>query len=127
MKIKIKEEIGFDIKEDVVTDDFLFSLEIWNGDKEIQTFNEVEDFISWLGRMDLGQYEFSYYRNEFKVIPDTLFLTHKGAEEHLERYGYNYPSDTHSYAQTAIRSPEVERLWEILRKVDLDSIYIGEG
>lgn len=52
------------------------------------------------------------------IYPDTMFLTQKEAEEHLRANDYHYSSDAHTYAMTAWRAPDVERLWKILQEVD---------
>ena len=59
-----------------------------------------------------------YYRNEHHIYPDTMFLTNRSCKRHIELNHYHYDSDVHSYAMTAWRSPEVEKLWDILQKVD---------
>ena len=50
------------------------------------------------------------------MYPNTMFLTEKEAREHLERNHYHYSEDAHTYCMVAWRSPEVEKLWKILRE-----------
>lgn len=52
------------------------------------------------------------------VVKDTFFLTHAACEDHLRKYAYNYKPDAHAFAMTATRSPEFERLMEILENTD---------
>lgn len=59
--------------------------------------------------------------NVHKIVENTLFITKKAADKYLERFGYNHKKDTHSYAMTAIRSPEIEKLWEIIKTTDWEA------
>lgn len=54
------------------------------------------------------------------MYPGTMFLTEKEAREHLERNHYHYSEDAHTYCMCAWRSPEVEKLWKILRETKWD-------
>lgn len=60
-----------------------------------------------------------------KVYQDTLFLTHSACQEHLRRYGYNYDPSAHAFAMTAHRSPELERLLDVVRSVRWDEVTAG--
>lgn len=51
------------------------------------------------------------------IYPNTMFLTEKAAREHLQKNDYHYSEDAHTYCMCAWRSPDVERLWKILREV----------
>lgn len=55
------------------------------------------------------------------IYPDTFFLTHEAAEDHLKTNGHNYDPTAHAYAMTAVRSPQVETLWRLLRELDFSS------
>ena len=54
------------------------------------------------------------------MYPNTMFLTEKEARKHLERNYYHYSEDAHTYCMVAWRSPEVEKLWKILRETKWD-------
>ena len=54
------------------------------------------------------------------MYPNTMFLTEKEAREHLKRNCYHYSEDAHTYCMGAWRSPEVEKLWKILRETKWD-------
>lgn len=69
-----------------------------------------------------GKYDVVYYRNEHYRYPDTMFLTNKSCKKHIELNHYHYDADVHSYAMTAWRSPEVEKLFKILQQVDWDKM-----
>lgn len=80
----------------------------------------------WEALRDAGlsddQIGLTYMKNIPYIYPNTLFLTHYDAQEHLRKYGYNYAPDTHAYAMTAGRSPRVEQLLNIIRTVDWNSV-----
>lgn len=60
-------------------------------------------------------------RDESKVVEDTLFLTLRECREHITRNRHNYKRPT-TYAQTAVRSPQFERLIGILQQIDWESL-----
>lgn len=55
------------------------------------------------------------------IVENTMFLTLREAQEHIQRNGYHY-TDPHTYGMTAWRSPQVERLYEILHEVDFSQL-----
>jgi hypothetical protein len=53
---------------------------------------------------------------EVHVIKEnTMFLTKRECQEHIERNHYHYNDTVHTYAMTAWRSPQVEKLIKILQ------------
>lgn len=58
------------------------------------------------------------------IIPNTLFLTKKAAKEHIKANHYHYNDTIHTYAMTAWRSPEVQRLLEILESIDFSKLEL---
>jgi hypothetical protein len=70
------------------------------------------------------EFERIAYRDEQVIKEDTFFLTLREAQEHIERNYYHYNKSAHPYAMTAWRSPQVEKLYEILQKVDFDKIGV---
>ena len=64
-----------------------------------------------------------------EIQRNTMFLTLREAKEHIKRNHYNYARPC-TYAMTAWRSPQVEKLYEILHEVDfqqlLDVVEDGE-
>lgn len=56
-------------------------------------------------------------RYENAVVPDTMFLTLRECREHIEANHYHYKKP-HPYAMTAWRSPQVEKLIQILQTAD---------
>lgn len=45
-------------------------------------------------------------------------MTLRDCREHINRNAHHYSREAHPYAMTAWRSPQVERLWELLCEVD---------
>lgn len=66
------------------------------------------------------------YEQYRDTVPDTLFLTHRECEDHLRKYGYNYAPDAHAYAMTADRSPQFERLINLLQSVDWTALNLDK-
>ncbi|EJB6195996.1 hypothetical protein [Listeria monocytogenes] len=85
-----------------------------------ETLGEAFDII-------LADYnDYGYYRRyaatKVGVIKsDTLFITKKEAQQHIENNRHHYNRTVHTYAMTAWRSRVVEKLWDILRTADFNS------
>ena len=94
------------------------------GDEILEEYNYIDnteeliEALSDCGIIYDGEYTVGYYRNEHHIYPNTMFLTNRSCKKHIELNYYHYDDDAHSYAMTAWRSPEVEKLWDILQKVD---------
>lgn len=61
-------------------------------------------------------------RKESYIVPNTMFITKAEAEEYIKRYGYNHSSNVHTYAMTALRSPSVNRLFNLLETFNWDAM-----
>ena len=48
------------------------------------------------------------------------FITKRACQEYIDRYGYNH-SNPHTYAMTAFRNPEYEKLIDILKTIKFDN------
>ena len=85
------------------------------------TLFDLDDVISFFEDHDIivnGYYRTASYNiNESTICPDTMFLTKDSCKKHIELNHYHY-NNPHTYAMTAWRSPEVERLWKILEETD---------
>ena len=46
-----------------------------------------------------------------------MFITKESCKNHIRLNGYHY-HNPHTYAMTAWRSPEVEKLWKLLEETD---------
>lgn len=101
--------------------DFLCSGEEYDSIEHCETLDEAFDII-------LCDYNDSGYFNRYEAIsvgvikPDTLFITKKEAQQHIENNRHHYNRTVHTYAMTAWRSRVVERLWDILRTADFSML-----
>ena len=95
-----------------------------NDNRDEDYIYDAEDLLMFLKKQDIlsDDYEFVYYRHVHHVYPNTMFLTNRSCKEHIKANHYHYNSDAHSYAMTAWRSPEVERLFEILDKINWQKV-----
>ncbi len=82
----------------------------------IDDIAEIEDFLEEYAP---GRYSICNYRDREEIAENTMFLTLRECKEHIERNGYHY-NKPHSYAMTAGRSPQVEKLYKILQDTDWD-------
>lgn len=87
-------------------------------EEELTCMEDVRDFLNGFN----DKYITINYEKADKIYPDTMFLTQKEAENHLRANDYHYSKDAHTYAMTAWRSPDVEKLWKILREVDWENV-----
>ena len=98
---------------------FKLSYKKLNGesDHDYLTKEEVNELLS-----DYGYDDVEVIGIEIRpfIYPNTMFITEKEAREHLESNDYHYSEDAHTYCMCAWRSPDVERLWKILREVKWD-------
>lgn len=100
----------------------------YNGILCVEEINYLLPYRSGLyGGIDNVNIWLEQYFQDYRIVPyktvtknyeNTMFLTQKAAEDHLKANSYHYSADAHTYAMTAWRSPEVMKLWSILRKVD---------
>jgi hypothetical protein len=84
----------------------------------ISGMSEIKDFLDEYAS---GQYSICNYRDREEIAQDTMFLTLRECKEHIEANHYHY-KNPHSYAMTAWRSPQVERLYKILQNTDWDNV-----
>ena len=70
---------------------------------------------------DIGKLMCVPVRRVERFAPNTMFLTLREAQEHIEQNHYHY-RNPRPYAMTAWRSPQVEMLVEILQSVDWEDV-----
>lgn len=63
-----------------------------------------------------------YYRDIYMIKENTFFLTKLEAIKHLKENKHHYNNTAHTYAMTAWRSPQVEKLFEILEKTKWEDV-----
>ena len=83
---------------------------------------EDADDVAFFMKETLEMYGCDVYwvREEPHISNDTgAFITKRACKEYIERFGYNH-NKPHTYAMTAYRNFELERLLNILKTMDLD-------
>ena len=82
--------------------------------------DDVVDFI----HDEMGEYECRviWEDKESVISRDTgAFLTKRACQEYIDRYGYNH-TKPRTYAMTAFRNFELERLLKVLKTIDLQDL-----
>lgn len=88
---------------------------------ESENFDDLWEYVE-NNFNDDGFFDTAFMKEEGFIVPDTMFLTKEEAKSHLKLNNYHYTSKAHTYAMTAWRAPNVERLLKILETFDWDSI-----
>lgn len=105
---------------------FLQEHEYNEDDEELQVLlenNETDFDTLWEYVSEEYEYFDSCFMTEVAfIVPNTMFITKKEAKEHIVRNSHHYTSKAHTYAMSALRSPSVAKLWDILENFDWDSI-----
>lgn len=92
------------------------------------TFYSMEELVEWLNEyLQAETYSAVPYMEQSRFYADTFFLTRKEALEHLKKNHYHYAKDAHTYAMTAWRAPDVERLYGILEESDFEDVQKALG
>ena len=76
---------------------------------------DFEDFLKNCLGMDV---DLGYYKDNHVMLENTFFMTLREAKEHLEKNKHHYNSTAKPYGMTSWRSPQVERLYEIIQNTD---------
>lgn len=123
--IKLVEENGYinEIMEQedekyIIQKDEFECISIYDHNEDLIDEFELYDFISYLNDNAGTDFHLTNYRDMPCNYPDTFFLTNKAAQEALKTCSHHFSKDARTYAMTALYSPEVEKLWDILRRVD---------
>lgn len=90
-------------------------------DDEHTEFDSLWDFVIDSHNSD-GYFDSVPVKKEHIIKQNTMFLTKAEAKLHIELNHYHYTSEAHTYAMTAWRAPQVERLWNILENFDWSKI-----
>lgn len=77
--------------------------------------DELEEFIGNYCNIEVV---IGNYRINTVIKENTMFLTNREAKEHLQANQHHYNNTAHTYAMTAWRSPQVERLFKILEETE---------
>lgn len=87
---------------------------------EKSTFESGYDYVfsEILGMINQDDYSIvNYCDMRDQIAPNTMFLTKQECKRHIELNDYHY-TQPHTYAMTAWRSPQIERLYDILKNTD---------
>lgn len=90
-------------------------LEIYEDDYTHDIYS-LEDIVSYIDEKFNEELNVCYFKETKRIVPNTMFLTLKECEDHIERNHYHY-NNGKPYAMTAWRSPQVAKLYEILENV----------
>lgn len=66
--------------------------------------------------------EWVYQVKYSRIVPGTLFISLSAAKTHLKENRHHYDEGAYTYAMKAYRSPQVERLYEVLHEVDFRAL-----
>lgn len=98
-----------------------FEESCWN--EQADDYALVDDEGNTVGHIgeeiDAGQLTCVPVHKVDRNAPNTMFLTLRECKEHIQANDYHY-RNPHPYAMTAWRSPQVEKLIEILQTADWD-------
>ena len=100
-----------------------------------ETFNEVLEMLvengyidTKLGYEDIDDLKGIYdevsevpVKREHIIMQNTMFFTKRECQEHIKSNYYHYNKSVHTYAMTAWRSPQVEKLIDILLNEKFDN------
>lgn len=113
------EEFNFPEDDLVEAKEYLADNEYCTEDniKHIHTMDELEEYMHDILNLES---EWVYYRDEEKVSEETgCFLTKEACKKHIESNHYHYKKPR-TYAMTAWRNPEFERLMRIIENIEFE-------
>ena len=90
------------------------SIEI--GEEELHDLDDVINYLE--NNTGYDQFSIVHFKDEEQIAKNTMFLTNRECKEHIKANYYHYSKDAHSYAMTAWRSPQEQKLYEILEETD---------
>lgn len=89
---------------------------------EYEDLLTMESLADYLNKHVADNFRVIYYSIERSVRKNgSIFLTKRECKEHIVMNNYHYNDTVHTYADTSWRSPQFEKLIEILENVDFDS------
>lgn len=90
--------------------------EIIDNLKDSNTTDDLRIAIDeYFSDIDSSDYEIIHVRRVGHIAQNCCFITWSDAVEHLKRNKHHYSTDAHPYAMTAFRSPQLEKLLEIIK------------
>lgn len=92
--------------------------------KERHEWDTESEILEWIHEHDRKECYLIYEEEVSFIVPGTLFLTKKEAKNHIESNQHRYTKNVHTFAMTAFRSPQVAKLFEVLRTCNWDEYSI---
>lgn len=84
--------------------------------------NDIVDFVNDANNGLGGYCDVSWAEEQEKLCQNTgAFLTKRAAKNYIEKFSYNH-HNPHTYAMTAYRNFELDRLLKILKTMDIDQL-----
>lgn len=83
--------------------------------------NDMDDVVRFMNEnLDWHNVRIVWYKKQERISNDTgAFLTKRACKEYIEKFHYNH-CHPHTYAMTAYRNFELERLLKILKGIDFE-------
>ena len=104
--------------EEIETIEYCFDcFEIMCEDRE-EYYIGIYDLEDFLAKYRPNRFTVLPYRAREEIVQNTMFLTNRDCKEHIEANSHHYDKTAHSYAMTAWRSPQVDKLYKILLETD---------
>lgn len=105
-----------ELKEHLIEEEYFDEDQL--NDFGVDTPEEMMDFLEFNCRDD--DYSLKYYRNSERISTQTsCFLTKRACKQHIKSNDYHY-NKPHTYAMTAWRNPEFERVLNILKSIKFE-------
>jgi len=109
------ESMSEDIIKSMSYDEASDTISYVDEENEEQVLCDFDDVLTFLNDDTIS---ISNYRNVEQIYANTMFITNDACKAHIKANHYHYAADAHSYAMTAWRSPEIERLWKIIETLN---------
>jgi len=96
-------------------------------EEELNGVDIPEEMVGFLEEHNMeDEYSIKYFRNIERVsIQTSCFLTKRACKEHIRLNHYHY-TKPQTYAMTAWRNPEFERLLNILKTIKFEEVICDE-
>ncbi|MBO4531444.1 MAG: hypothetical protein J5767_12505 [Paludibacteraceae bacterium] len=97
--------------------------EIIDSFKDCSTTDDLREVIDeYFSDIDSSDYDIVYVSKAGHLAPNCCFITWADAVEHLKYNKHHYSADAHPYTMTAFRSPQLEKLLEIVKTTEWEMI-----
>lgn len=100
-------------------DEDCFDAKLWKHNV-VDCSYDVESFVSNLNDFIIDPDRFAILEYEDVATDTNAFLSHEAAQAFLKSNSHHFGPDAHTYAVTAWRNPDAEKLIKLLHEVDFD-------